>query len=161
MCGSNDFFFRAFGKDEEEFEQLLALPHAFIFQRDFYERGDGRAILDEYLALLRRATKAQRIELISLLSEILPARPRREAFLRLLSDKSAGQLIRELARFHAIDTKAAKVTDIAHVFPELTPDHMLQEPDALVEDAGLYEPLEPKTEPNPTTTLTTDHADVR
>ncbi len=50
--------------------------------------------------------------------------------------------MREVARFHAIDTKAAKVTDIAHVFPELTPDHMLPEPDAAVEDAGLFEPID-------------------
>lgn len=47
-----------------------------------------------------------------------------------------------MARFHAIDTKTAKVTDIAQVLPELTPDHMLPEPDALVEDAGLYEPVD-------------------
>ena len=143
VSGSNEFFLRAFGNSDEEFERLLALPHAFIFQRDFYEHGEGRPVLDEYLALLRRATEAERIELISLLSETLLARPRRQAFLRLLSDKSTGQLIRELARFHAIDTKAAKVTDIANVFPEASPDHMLPEPDALVEDAGLYEPLEP------------------
>lgn len=143
VSGSNEFFLRAFGNSDEEFERLLALPHAFIFQRDFYEHGEGRPVLDEYLALLRRATEAERVELISLLSETLLARPRRQAFLRLLSDKSTGQLIRELARFHAIDTKAAKVTDIANVFPEASPDHMLPEPDALVEDAGLYEPLEP------------------
>ncbi len=143
VSGSNEFFLRAFGNSDEEFERLLALPHAFIFQRDFYEHGEGRPVLDEYLALLHRATEAERIELISLLSETLLARPRRQAFLRLLSDKSTGQLIRELARFHAIDTKAAKVTDIANVFPEVSPDHMLPEPDALVEDAGLYEPLEP------------------
>ncbi len=161
VSGSNDFFLRAFGKGEEEFEQLLALPHAFIFQRDFYEHGAGREILDEYLALLRRATKAQRTELIGLLSETLLARPRYQAFLRLLSDRSTDQLVRELARFHAIDTKAAKVTDIAQVFPELAPDHMFQESDALVEDAGLYEPPEPATEFIPATSLTADRADVR
>ena len=38
---------------------------------------------------------------------------------------------------------------------------MLPEPDALVEDAGLYEPLEPTTELIPATTLTADGADVR
>lgn len=39
-------------------------------------------------------------------------------------------------------TLTPKVTDIAHVFPELTPDHMLPEPDVLVEDAGLHDPLD-------------------
>ena len=160
VSGSNEFFFRAFGKDQEEFERLLELPHAFIFQRDFYETGDGKGVFDEYLALLRRATNAQRAELIGLLSETLLVRPRQQAFLRLLSDTSTDQLIRELARFHAIDTKAAKVTDIAEAFPELTPDHMIPEPDALIEDAGLYEPLEPMAEPIFSTTQALDHADV-
>ena len=161
VSGSNEFFLRAFGSSEEEFERLLVLPHAFIFQRDFYEHGEGRSVLDEYHALLRRATKAQRTELIALLSATLLARPRREAFLRLLSDKSTSQLIRHLARFHAIETRSPMVTDIAQVFPELTPDHMLPEPDALVEDAGLYEPLEPTTDLIPMTTLTASGSDVR
>ena len=161
VSGSNEFFLRAFGSSEEEFERLLVLPHAFIFQRDFYEHGEGRSVLDEYHALLRRATKAQRTELIALLSATLLARPRREAFLRLLSDKSTSQLIRHLARFHAIETRSPMVTDIAQVFPELTPDHMLPEPDALVEDAGLYEPLEPTTDLISVTTLTASGSDVR
>ena len=161
VSGSSEFFLRAFGKDEEEFERLLELPHAFIFQRDFYEYGEGRGILDEYLALLRRATNAQRAELIDLLSEILLVRPRHQAFRRLLLDRSTDQLIRKLLRFHAIDTRAAKVTDIAQVFPELTPDHMIPEPDALIEDAGLYEPLEQMATPNPSITPTADRADVR
>ena len=161
VSGNNDFFLRAFGNSEEEFERLLTLPHAFIFQRNFYEHGKGKPVLDEYLSLLARATKTQRTELIGLLSATLLVRPRRQAFLRLLSDTSTDKLIRELARFHAIDTTAPKVTDIAQVFPELTPDHMIPEPDVLVEDAGLYEPLEPTTELSPLTTLTADPADVR
>ena len=142
VSGSEEFYHRAFGDSFEEFERLLALPHAFIFQRDFFEHGNGRPLLDEYHALLRRLAPAQRTELIALLSETLRARPRREAYLKLVSDKSLSSSIRELARFHAIDTQAAKVTDIAHVFPELTADHMLPEPDIAVEDAGLFEPFD-------------------
>ena len=142
VSGSNEFFLRAFGSSYDEFERLLSFPHAFIFQRDFYENGEGRPVLDEYSALLRRLKSTQRAELIHLLSATMLGRPRREAFLKLVSDKSISQLIRQLARFHAIDTKAPKVTDIAQVFPELTPDDMLPESDALVEDAGLYESLD-------------------
>lgn len=161
VSGSNNFFRRAFGNNDEEFEKLLALPHAFIFQRDFYEHGEGRPVLDEYLSLLRRTTKSQHVELIDLLSTTLITRPRRQAFLRLLSDKSIGQLIRELARFHAIDTTAPKVTDIAQVFPELAPDHILPEPEAFVEDAGLYESIGPTAELNPITTPISDCDDAR
>ena len=149
VSGSDEFFQRAFGRNYDEFERLLALPHAFIFQRDFYENGEGRPMLDEYLALQRRLTTTQQTELIGLLSATLLKRPRRDAFLDLVTDSSVTPLIRQLARFHAIDTKAAKVTDIAEVFPELAPDHLLPEPDALVEDAGLYEPIEPTPRPHP------------
>lgn len=149
VSGSDEFFFRAFGSNKEEFERLLAFPHAFIFQRDFYEHGEGRPVLDEYLVLLHRATETQRAELVNLLSSVLTARPRRQSFQRMLSDKTTSQLIRELARFHAIDTRAPKVTDIAQVLPELTPDPLLPDPDAVVEDAGLYESMEPATELGP------------
>ena len=161
VSGSNDFFLRAFGSSEEDFERLLALPHAFIFQRDFYEYGEGRPVQDEYHALLHRLSKTQRTEMIGLLSATLLARPRREAFVRLLSDRSTSPIIRELVRFHAIDTKAAKVTDIAQVFPELAPDHMLPEPDALVEDAGLYESIEPTLDLIPVKTVNAGPVDGR
>ena len=154
VSGSDEFFKRAFGSTNDDFERLLALPHAFIFQRDFYEHGDGRPVLDEYLALQRRLSPAQQTELIGLLSHTLLKRPRRDAFLSLVGDRSVPSLIRELVRFHAIDTKAPKVTDIAQVFPELTPDHMLPEPDAVVEDAGLYEPVDPPDDRIPARNIT-------
>ena len=142
VSGSDDFFHRAFGNSFEDFERLLALPHAFIFERDFFEHGDGRPLLDEYESLAKRLSPNQWSELIALLSDTIRATPRREAYRKLVTDPSLSPPMRELARFHAIDTKAAKVTDIAHVFPELTPDPMLPEPDAAVEDAGLFEPID-------------------
>ena len=142
VSGNGPFFRRAFGTSYKEFERLLALPHAFIFQRDYYEHGPGKPVLDEYHSLFCRLTALQRTELIQLLSATIVARPRRDAFLRLVTDKSINPLLRELARYHAITTGAPKVTDIAQVFPELAPDPMLPGPDSLVEDAGLYEPLD-------------------
>ena len=161
VSGSDEFFKRAFGGSYGEFERLLALPHAFIFQRDFYENGEGRTVLDEYLALQRRLTPSQHTELISLLSEMFLKRPRRDAFRALVADQSVSPLIRELARFHAIDTRAAKVTDIALVFPELTPDHLLPEADALVEDAGLYEPVAPPADRIPLNNVTPSTANAQ
>ena len=161
VTGSDEFFRRAFGSSYDEFERLLSLPHAFIFQREFFEYGDGRSIRDEYLSLQRQLTPLQQTELIGLLSHTLSKRPRREAFRSLISDQSVNALIRQLARFHAIDTRAAKVSDIAQVFPELTPDHFLPEPDALVEDAGLYEPVEQTADLIPLEALTESSADVQ
>ena len=160
VSGSEEFFLRAFGNSEEDFERLLSLPHAFIFHRDYYENGAGRPVLDEYNALLNRTTKTQRAELIGLLSGSMLVRPRHEAFRRLLSDKSSPQLLRQLMRFHAIDTKSPKVTDITQVYPELAPDHLLPEPDALVEDAGLYEAVNPDSHLIPLTTINTSVPNV-
>ena len=160
VSGSEEFFRRAFGTNYEEFERLLAFPHAFIFQREFYENGEGRPILDEYLALHQRLSPTQRTELLELLSETLRRHPRRAAFRSLVADRSISALIRQLVRFHAIDTRAAKVTDIAEVFPELAPDQLLPEPDALVEDAGLYEPITAPTERIPVSDLTPSSADA-
>jgi len=148
VSGSHDFFLRAFGSSYEEFERLLALPHAFIFHRNYYEHGEGRPVLDEYHALLRRLNSSQRNELTELLGGVLLMRPRRDAFLKLASDKSVSGHIRRLIPFHAIDTKAPKVTNIVEAFPELAPHHVLPEPEALVEDAGLYEPLDEPTATN-------------
>ena len=142
VSGSNEFFLRAFGSSYDEFERLLSLPHAFIFHRDFYENGEGRPVLDEYNALRRHLHATQQIELVNLLSAVLLERPQSQAFRQLVSDKSSSHLIRQLGRFHAIDIRAPRVTDIAEVFPELTLGRMIPEPDALVEDAGLYESLE-------------------
>lgn len=142
VSGSHDFFLRAFGSSYEEFERLLSLPHAFIFHRNFYEHGGGRPVLDEYNALLRRLSTEQRNELAGLLSAVLQMRPQRKAFLKLASDKSVSHRIRQLVPFHAMDTKAPKVTNIAQAFPELVLDQVLPEPEALVEDAGLYESLD-------------------
>lgn len=139
VSGSAEFFRRAFGENYDEFERLLSLPHSFIFHRDFYEKGDGRPLLDEYQSLLRRLKPAQQKEFVFLLSATLRVRPRQEAFMKLISDSSVSPLLRQLARFHAISTKAATVTDISQVFPELAPDQLLPEPESVVEDAGLYD----------------------
>lgn len=138
VSGSDMFFRRAFGDSCAEFERLLALPHAFIFQRDFYEHGEGKALLDEYCSLQRRLTPSQMAEFLVLLSDALLVSPRRDAYTKLISDKTVDPLLRQLARFHAIDTKNPKVTDIAQVFPEMGVPSVPQ-PDTLVEDAGLYE----------------------
>ena len=139
VTGSNEFFHRAFGESTEDFKRLLTLPHAFIFHRDYFENGDGRALFDEYHSILSQLGPSQQMELLTILSNTQVSRPRRVAFRRVIDDTSLNPLLRDLLRFHAIDIKAAKVTDIADVFPELTPDHMVPEPDVAIEDAGLFD----------------------
>ena len=43
VSGEPTFFKRAFGDTFEDYERILAIPHDFIFNRDWYERFDGEA----------------------------------------------------------------------------------------------------------------------
>jgi len=72
VSGAPDFFKRAFGDTQSDFEDILAMPHDFIFNRDWYERFEGKPALDDYRAAYQRLTTGQRSELIALLSSCDP-----------------------------------------------------------------------------------------
>lgn len=72
VSGEPVFFKRAFGDTAEDFQQLLLLPHDFIFNRDWYERDGGRAEFDEYRAKVSKLTETDRAELLALLSSCDP-----------------------------------------------------------------------------------------
>jgi len=72
VSGNPTFFRRAFGDTSEEFERILLMPHAFIFNRDWYERFDGRAQLAEYRAEFKVLESYERLELLALLSSCDP-----------------------------------------------------------------------------------------
>lgn len=142
VSGSSPYFLRAFGAGQDEFERLLWLPHAFIFHREYYENGEGRAVLDEYTALYKRLSDSEKQELLGGLCRVMLTKPRKDAFRKLVSDKSFPHRLREIARFYAVDRKASNVVDIAEILPELSPDALIPEPEAFVEDAGLNEDVE-------------------
>lgn len=72
VSGEPDFFRRAFGSSIDEFENILLMPHDFIFNRDWYSRFGGRAELDEYLSIASRLSPSNRSELLDLLSSCDP-----------------------------------------------------------------------------------------
>ena len=72
VSGSPDFFKRAFGDSSADFEELLLWPHKFIFNRDWYERFDGRSELDEFKIEASKLDEANRRELLNLLSSSDP-----------------------------------------------------------------------------------------
>lgn len=143
VSGNPSFFVRAYGEDEGAFERLLGLPHAFIFYRDHYENGDGRAELDEYMSLRKRFSESQNRELMNHLSE--PAQGtglRREHYRMLVNDRSVDRLIREVLQFHLLDTKDKP--DVRHrraldLFPESGTRFAMPKEDEVVEDAGLFD----------------------
>ena len=141
VSGSSEFFARAYGAGKTEFERLLTLPHAFIFHRDHYENGDGKAIRDEYEAARRRLSESQERELTRLLTESgHSAGTRRAEFFRTSADSSIDRGVREVIRFHILDTKdRIHGDDEAQLSLAVFGSKWGQPPEEeIVEDAGLY-----------------------
>lgn len=72
VSGTPEFFKRAFGDTHTDFEELLLWPQHFIFNRDWYEKFDGRPELDEFKSKLRHVTDDDRQDLLYLLSSVDP-----------------------------------------------------------------------------------------
>ena len=142
VSGSADFFARAYGGGENEFERLLTLPHGFIFHREHYEKGAGKAVRDEYEAARRRLSKRQGGELVQLLANSgASAGGRRVNFLRWARDGDVDRGIREVIRFHVLDTrdKIGSVNEGAQPsLPCFDVDGNLPAEEEIVEDAGLF-----------------------
>ena len=143
VSGNPSFFVRAYGEDEGEFERLLSFPHAFIFYRDHYENGGGRAELDEYMSLRQRFSENQDRELIHHLAGPTQATgSRRDHYRNLANDRSVDRLIRKVLQFHLLDTKdrpeVRRHEDLG-LFPESGTGFMMPKKDEIVEDAGLFD----------------------
>jgi hypothetical protein len=69
VSGAPEFFRRAFGSTEEEFESLLMRPHKFIFNRDWFEQLEGREEFNDYLAELKACSAADIADLKNLLTD--------------------------------------------------------------------------------------------
>jgi hypothetical protein len=140
VSGSPPFFLRAYGENPEEFERLLRLPHAFIFHREYFENGDGRAQKEEYESLRQRLSESQERELMSLL--VNPSKENAfgpSRFLQVAKDQTVDQRIRELMRFHGLDTREESKEQSLQLLSKITGDGAYLEEDEIVEDAGLFD----------------------
>lgn len=72
VSGEPDFFYRAFGANADEFRDMLLRPHHQIFNREWYEFGDGRADYREFRRAFAKLTESDRAELVTLLSSCDP-----------------------------------------------------------------------------------------
>jgi len=68
VSGAPEFFRKAFGATNEEFENILYRPHHFIFNRYWYERHGGRQEFEEYQSLFGKLTQDEKGELIEFIS---------------------------------------------------------------------------------------------
>ena len=140
VSGSPPFFLRAYGENPEEFEQLLKLPHAFIFHREYFETGDGRAQKEEYESLRKRLSESQERELMNLLAN--PSKGNAfgpSQFLQVANDQNVDQRIRDLMRFHGLDTREESKEQSLQLLSKMTGDGAYLEEDEIVEDAGLFD----------------------
>lgn len=135
VSGDPEFFERAFGGTASEFETLLLRPHRYIFNRDWYEKHEGRAEFEEYRAQLDRLNDDEKAELLGLLSS---CDPRDFAALGRRTQNTKLRRVLEFYKPIAKDQEAriwmaqkalSKVGELAPAPPE----------EELVEDAGLEE----------------------
>ena len=142
VSGHPKFFMRAYGQNQEEFKRLLSLPHAFLFNRDHFEFGEGRGHRDEYEALQSRMTQSQENELVARLAGPPGAKRLDERrFTEMAEDSTLDPLVKEAMRFHAMGTKYDTNTDKKPPHLPLGPasEHTTLAQDEIVEDAGLFD----------------------
>ena len=146
VSGAPHFFRQAFGDTEEEFEALLLRPHHFIFNRMWFERGDGRDEFDDYLTAVRKLSNSDKAELLDVLSEILFDTPNGKRLAREQLGEAFKEVknkrLRDVLRFHIPLEKKAERT-IWEAQRAIRKDQAIEElaisNEELVEDAGLSE----------------------
>jgi len=132
VSGEPHYFKRAFGDTYDHFERILAMPHDFIFNRDWYEFVDKSGRLHDYREASRRLTAAERQEAMSLLSSCDPRN------FHGLPEQASSRNLSQVLQFHVPASKdellqiwsERKAVELGRKVP-LVPD------DERVEDAGL------------------------
>ena len=134
VTGNPSFFNMAFGSNVDEFLNLLRLPHEFIFNREYYFKGEGRPVLDEFYSNWNKLSQLQRSSLIEILSGEENQKTLKVAsYIELLSDSTIDPQLRNIIRFYVSYGRALKAVD-GHLFSHK--DLYVPE-DQKVEDAGL------------------------
>lgn len=72
VSGAPAFFRRAFGATPGEFEELLMRPHHFIFNRDWYEKYDGRPEFESFQAKWKKLADSEKREVMETFSALDP-----------------------------------------------------------------------------------------
>ena len=144
VSGSPGFFYRAYGRDCNDFLRLLSYPHGMIFHRDHYEKGSGESVREEYETLRKRMSKSQEEELFCHLSQPTGGeKPCHDYYLRIANTRKVAKPIRDIIRFYALGTKDSAAIDSRQflLMPSLLNSDSVALPDEeeMVEDAGLYE----------------------
>ena len=141
VSGNPSYFDHAFGKSHDEFNKLLMLPHRMIFQREYYEFGEGAAERDEFLAIYSRLSDNQLTELIELLSRL---RSSTNGQIDALVVDAKDSVVKQLLYFYEpLSTSGNHLTNQVEYKKSLMSIGHAVDPalskDQWVEDAGLYD----------------------
>ena len=133
VSGDPEFFKRAFGDTVNEFHDLLMRPHHFIFNRDWYEKQDGRSEFTEYRKAFKRLSASERAELLGLIASVDPRELKRQANLATASR------VRSIMEHYLPLTKEAEAEIWAKqkAMKEKHDPSIIVPDDERVEDAGL------------------------
>jgi len=140
VSGAPSFFRHAFGDTMEEFEQILLLPHDFIFNREWFEIRDPKERLAAFQVEFGVLDSEERAELTALLSSCDP-----KLFAGLPEKASTKRLKRVLPFYVPLpdeERRAIWAEQRALAHDDSTMEVGLAQ-DERVEDAGL----EPENEP--------------
>jgi len=131
VSGAPVFFKRAFGATVGDFEELLLRPHHFIFNREWFERQNGRDEFEEYRTQFSKLTTCEKRELLNLLSSCDPRH------FKHLPEKTSDDRLMKILR-HYVPLSKKKEAEIWNLQRAQTVDERLCVPeDERVEDAGL------------------------
>lgn len=131
VSGQPSFFRHAFGDTFQDFENILLMPHHFIFNRQWFEDGAGKPELEAFKLEFARLSDADRAELLELVSS---CDARHFELLSALAESSA---VRKILQFYIPMDKSQEALIWNSFKPAATvPD------DERVEDAGLNEDAE-------------------
>jgi hypothetical protein len=131
VSGQPSFFRHAFGDTCQQFEDILLMPHHFIFNRQWFEEGEGKPEWEAFKSDFARLTTGDRAELLGLVSS---CDARHFAQLPTIAESSA---VGRILQFYIPMDKAQEALIWNAPRPAATvPD------DERVEDAGLNEDAE-------------------
>lgn len=134
VSGEPSFFKRAFGDTVQDFEKLLWLPHHYVFNRDWYEKLDGRAEFEDYRSAMRRLSPCEHDELHEVLKDIDPG----ELQGRLAGTRSAR--VRDILNYYIPLSKhaEAELWKRQQALKTMEDPSVIVPDDERVEDAGLH-----------------------
>jgi hypothetical protein len=145
VSGEPEFYKAAFGSTAAEFDNILSRPHHMIFNRQWFERYEGRGEFDDHQAAMARLSASEKAELLAFLSSRGPSQ----------FEQSLGELPKNLqgaARFYVpMDRETElKVRSLqqGRRKNEIFADIRLSN-EEIVEDAGLDEPETDEPRPAP------------